>query len=34
MILVMQVKELRDKCDGGLTVEALVDFFSLWVCTR
>jgi hypothetical protein len=28
------VKELRDKCDCGLSVEALVDFFSLWVCTR
>ena len=34
MMLVMQVKELRDKCDGGLTAQALVDFFSLWVCTR
>ena len=33
-LVVAQVKELSAKCEDGLTVEALVDFFSLWVCTR
>ena len=30
-LVVAQVKELVAKCEDGLTVEALVDFFSLWL---